>query len=70
MENKLQSKRNELDEVNVQLQEEKRSNEKINNLTKRNDKERCKTKENHRAVPQDNLQLEKDLEESQSEKDK
>ena len=58
MEKQLESKRNELDEVRMQLQEEKRANKKLDNLEKRQNKERHETKENHRTVTQGNPPLE------------
>ena len=70
MEKKLESKKNELDEVNEKLKGEKRSNKNFDNLAKRHNKERYEIKEKFREEMQDNLQLEKDIEESQVKKDK
>ena len=50
--------------MSVKLQEEKRANKKLDNLAKRCGKERHKTKEKHGVVTQENLQLDKDIEES------
>ena len=50
MENKQESKKNELDEVSAKFQEEKRKNKKLNNLAKKQNKERHVSKKKVRVV--------------------